>query len=84
MASLANLALMVMRADRTVDADAQEAMKARRAKIGVLGVVFRANLRRKGAAALTAKRCKRSRFMSNSRVTYQPARHRRVEGRGAG
>ncbi len=50
MASLADAALMVVRADRTVDADAQEAMKAlRRAKIGVLGVVFNAaNLRRKG------------------------------------
>jgi len=50
LASLADAALMVVRADRTVDADAQEAMKVlRRAKTGVLGVVFNAaNLRRKG------------------------------------
>jgi non-specific protein-tyrosine kinase len=50
LASHADAALMVVRADRTADADAQEAMKAlRRAKTGVLGVVLNAaNLRRKG------------------------------------
>ncbi len=71
LASLADAALMVVRADQTVDADAQEAMKAlRRAKAGVFGVVFNAaNLRRRGRSRPYRQ------TLQATEVHVEPSRH---------